>query len=136
MEIEKLKEIVDNYNPSNETNDNNYASLLAVEQILKNKQKELYQKIHEYEKHLSKLLKRKCKISLENLSPTHIRSHQIGSAELFAYFHDTILPGKKSEIQLTYFLNPYFDYSKKGKYTEKNPYKEKLKNDQKTNEFI
>ena len=39
MEIEKLKEIVDNYNPSNETNANNYASLLAVEQILKNKQK-------------------------------------------------------------------------------------------------
>ena len=76
MEIEKLKEIVDNYNPSNETNANNYESLLAVEQILKNKQKELYQKIHEYEKHLSKLLKRKCKIGLENLSPTHIRSHQ------------------------------------------------------------
>ena len=139
MKIEQLKEIVANYNPIDEIhqeNDKSYASLLAIEQILKNKQNELYQKINEYEKHLSKLLKRKCKIGLENLSPTPLRSHQIGSAEVFAYFHDTILPGKKSEIQLTYFLKPCFDYSKKGRYTEGNPYKEILENDEKTKEFI
>ena len=62
MEIGKLKDIVEKGEGINCSNSDNYVSIYAIEQVLKNKQKEMSDKIEEFRKYMSMLLKRECRV--------------------------------------------------------------------------
>lgn len=92
MKIDRLKGIVESYNKPNRKKDDNYVSILAVEQVLKEKQNEYEKKLEEYKMHLTKLLNCECDIKFKN--------HPEDGFEVI--FKKNILPGRQHE----FFLAP------------------------------
>ncbi len=145
MQLENLRKIVENYNPINTIQQNtgiNYASLIAVEQVLKKYQDELDKCITEYENHVSNLLRKKCKIIFTNSSPSPIRAFQRGKDNLTISLPSTIAK-KATEIELTNYFGKETNFAcrywssihQHYKYDEET-YKKVLKEDEKTKEFI
>ena len=65
MRIDKLKETIANYQELlDRPTDDNYVSLIAVEEVLKKKQLELQEKLRNFERYVSAILNNKCTVKL------------------------------------------------------------------------
>ena len=113
MRIDKLKETIANYQKLlDRPTDDNYVSLIAVEEVLKKKQLELQEKLREFERYVSAMLNNKCSVKL------CINSIDIYYSDgLFADYnnpnkHITIfIDGKTTRIS-----NPFEEKNQLGKY--------------------
>lgn len=136
--LEKLRTMVSNYDPKKalrEPNqEENFVSLIAVEQVLKNYQNEFNKKIEEFQEYVSKLLGRKCYVKFE---PTSIR--QDGHSNMYLEINDSLSDKVDSKIKLSNEENnaiKYFASKETRLFNPKSRYYKKLLNDPKTNEFM
>lgn len=73
MKLNKLKEIIANYQKLlAKPTDKNYASIIAVEEILKQKQIELQTKTEKFESYVSTILHNKCNVEVDY---SYVRIH-------------------------------------------------------------
>jgi len=132
MRIEKLKETIASYQELlDRPTDDNYVSLIAVEEVLKKKQLELQEKLREFERYVSIILNNKCTVKID-----------LGYTFLIRIYYNNALFSKSDEPNNCYSISVYgeewsfFNPQKPSDTSHHNINCRMLDNDKRVNDFL